>query len=82
MTIYYDQNSGHIMRTDRMAFIEGMGRIGVQSTFGDLRDVSGVLWPHETNVTLPGTMIGTVTTTVLEVEVGVDLPEGTFELKE
>lgn len=79
-TFFVDWKTGRLGRMDRIAFVEGMGRIGLQAQFGDYRDVSGILLPFKTQVRLSNSMIGTVVTTIDAYELGVELPEGTFSL--
>jgi hypothetical protein len=62
--------------------VDGMGRIGQRETFGDFRDVSGVLLPFRTETRLANPLIGPIVTTVSEVELGVELPDGAFALRE
>jgi CubicO group peptidase (beta-lactamase class C family) len=81
-TFYIDWKIGRLLRMDSVSVIEGMGRIGQQTTFSDFRDVSGVLLPFQSSVQLANPMIGTIVTTVDEFELGVELPEGTFQLKD
>lgn len=59
-----------------------MGRIGQRVTSGDFRDVDGVLLPFRTETQLANPLIGPIVTTVEEVELGVELLEGAFELRE
>jgi hypothetical protein len=79
-TMYVNWNTGRLLRTDRVSFVEGMGRTGQQTTFDDYRDVSGMLLPFKTSVRIANSMIGTVETTVNEVELGADLADGVFQL--
>ncbi len=65
-----------------MAHIDTMGRIGQKVRFGDFRDVSGMLLPFRSEVEYANPLIGTIVTTITEVELGVELPEGAFELRE
>ena len=81
-TLYVDWKTGRVVREEGMTHIEHMGRIGQRVTFGDFRDVSGMLLPFRTKIELANPLIGTIVTTVTDVELGVELPEGTFELEE
>ena len=81
-TLYVDWNNGRLLRVENVSVIEGMGRVGQQTTFSDFRDVSGVLLPFQSSVALSNSMVGTITTTVTEAEVGVEVPEGTFQLRD
>ncbi len=54
------------------------GSILIHAAF---RDVSGMLLPFKTQTVIANPMIGPIITTVSEVKLGVELPEGVFELK-
>jgi hypothetical protein len=79
-TLYVDWHTGRLVHTDRVSFVEGMGRLGQQTAFEDFRDVSGMLLPFKTSVRLANAMIGTIETTVEDVELGVALAAGFFQL--
>jgi CubicO group peptidase (beta-lactamase class C family) len=81
-TLYIDLEKGGILAEDSMTFIETLGRIGQHVEFGDYRDVSGMFLPFRTEIEYAHSMIGTITTTVTDYELGVELPEGVFELKD
>lgn len=81
-SLYVDGDTGRLLGEDSMTFIDGMGTVGQSLRFGDYRDVSGMLLPYRTEVTLANKMIGTIVTTLDEIELGVELSEGTFELRD
>ena len=81
-TLYIDMEKGGILAEDSMTFIETLGRIGQHVEFGDYRDISGMLLPFRTEITFAHSMIGTITTTVTDFELGVELPAGVFELED
>jgi len=81
-TLYVDSETGQLLREDSMAYIPNLGRIGRRLTFGDYRDVSGMLLPFRLEIELANPMIGMIVSEVTEVEVGVELPEGVFQLRE
>jgi len=81
-TLYVDAETGRMIHTDGMAEVEGMGTIGQRVSYGDFRDVSGVLLPYRSEVEIANPLIGTIATRVTEVEVGVELAEGVFELSD
>ena len=81
-TLYVEAKTGRVLREEGMTHIEAMGRIGQRLTFSDFRDVSGMLLPFRTSIQLANPLIGTIVTTVSEVELGAELPEGAFELRE
>ena len=64
-----------------MTHIAGEGRFGRRVIFSDFRDVSGMLLPFRTEIHYSNPIIGTVVATIDDVELGVELPEGTFELR-
>ena len=80
LTLYVHGESGRVARVAGVAHVENLGRIGQRLTFGDFREVSGVLLPHRTEIQLSHPMIGTIEATVDQVEFGVELAEGLFEL--
>lgn len=79
-TMYVDYETGRVMMLDGLTYITGMGRTGYRIKYDDFRDQSGVLLPFRSEMTLPNQMIGTFITTIDRVEIGVELPEGTFQL--
>ena len=79
-TLFVDANTGIILGEDSIAYIEGMGRLGQRLRFGDFRDVSGMLLPFTTKLKYANSMIGTVTSTVIDFQLGELLEDGTFEL--
>ena len=79
-TLYVEGESGRVRRVDTIENMGGMGRVGSQTTFGDFRDVSGMTLPFRTVTKVANQLIGTIVTTVTEIEVGVELPEGGLEL--
>ena len=83
-TLFVDAETGRVLRVSGMTHVEPLGRIGMRATFDDFRDVSGMLLPFQSEVVLMNPMLGpmAVMNTLSEVELGVELPEGTFELPE
>jgi CubicO group peptidase (beta-lactamase class C family) len=81
-TFFIDARTGLVGRVASMTYIESLGRIGQQVTYRDYRDVSGMQLPHRVEVKLPNPMVGTIVSTVEELELGVALPEGVFELRD
>ncbi|MFT6042274.1 MAG: CubicO group peptidase (beta-lactamase class C family) [Planctomycetota bacterium] len=79
-TLYVDWSTGQVRRMDRVTVIEGMGRIGQATQFSDFRDVSGVLLPFESSTEIANAMIGSIVTKIVSFELGVDVPEGAFDL--
>ena|GEM_PF-587669 len=81
-SLYVDGDTGRVLGEDSMTFIEGMGSMGQSLRFGDFRDVTGMLLPYRTEVTLANKMIGTIVTTLDEIELEVEVAEGAFELRQ
>ena len=81
-TLYVDWETGLVVHEDSMTHIDTMGRIGQRVSFGDFRDVSGMLLPFRSEIELANQLIGTIVTTVTDVELGVELTEGAFTLGE
>ncbi len=79
-TFYVDEESGQVVRKEVIAVMDGMGRVGLGSNFGDFRDVSGMQLPFKTTTSIPASPIGAVELTVDSFEVGVEVPEGTFRI--
>ncbi|MEM9379899.1 MAG: serine hydrolase domain-containing protein [Planctomycetota bacterium] len=81
-TFYVDEATGRVGRVDCMTYLENLGRIGQTARFGDFEEVGGALIPHRTQVELAHPLIGPIRTTIEHVEVGVDVPDGHFGLKD
>jgi hypothetical protein len=79
-TLYVDAETGRLRRMDGQTYVEGLGRIGQKVSFSDWREVEGALLPGRTEVELAHPLIGSTLNVVEEVEVGVEVPEGHFEL--
>ncbi|MFT5057935.1 MAG: hypothetical protein ACI89E_000705 [Planctomycetota bacterium] len=79
-TFYVVEESGVVIRKDTVAYLKGMGRLGVGSFFEDYREVSGMLLPFKTSVSIPGSIIGEAFVTTDSFEIGVEVPKGTFNL--
>jgi hypothetical protein len=67
---------------DSMTFLEGAGRLGQRVTFADFRDTGGALLPWKVRAELAHPLIGTIETVLEAVELGVEIPEGFFELSD
>jgi hypothetical protein len=81
-TLFIDLETGRVLGEDTMVTMDGLGRIGQRIRYGDFRDVSGMLLPYETKTLYANPMIGSSVSTVIEINVGVEVNDGTFELKE
>ncbi|MHC4824615.1 MAG: serine hydrolase domain-containing protein [Planctomycetota bacterium] len=80
ITYFVDAESGRVLGEDKVMLLEGMGMMGLRVRFDDFRDVSGMLLPYRTQVKLSNPMIGSIYSTVTSYELGVELPEGVFQL--
>ncbi|MEL6427637.1 MAG: serine hydrolase [Planctomycetota bacterium] len=79
-TYWVDAGTWRVVREDKVVHVPNAGRLGVRSVFDDYREVAGALLPHRVRVRTSNAMIGEIVITVDEVEVGVETPEGFFEL--
>lgn len=79
-TFFIDAESGQVRRIAAFPFMAGLGRVGVKTSFGEFRDVSGMLLPYRTESEVANPFIGTIVITVSGIEVGVELPAGGFAL--
>ncbi len=79
-TLFVDEKTGRVLHMDSMIYIDTMGRVGQKVNFGDFRDVSGVLLPHRVETQLANELIGKIVVVVTDVQLGVDLQDGVFEL--
>ena len=81
-TIYLHGESGRVLMVDSVVYVDTMGRIAQRQKFDDWREVHGMTLPHRTELQLPNPVIGEIVTTLNEVEVGVEAPEGWFRLED
>lgn len=81
-TLYIDNSTSLVGRIDSMATVPGMGRIGRRMSFRDYRDVSGLQLPHGTSIQLANPLIGDIRVTLEAAEIGIEIPEGLFALKD
>jgi CubicO group peptidase (beta-lactamase class C family) len=78
VTFFIDESNGRVMRTDTLAQIPGVGIVGVQTHFGDFRDVGGMLVPFRSVSAYASQLIGRVETSYDKVETGVEVTDETF----
>ncbi len=81
-TLFVEEGSGRVLMVDSMTFVEGMGRLGIHTTFGDFREVSGMLLPFRQEVLFANKLIGTSLVAYRGFELGVELEPGIFDLLE
>ncbi len=79
-TFFIEAETGQVLRIAAFPFMTGLGRVGVKTSFGDFRDVSGMLLPFRTETEVANPFIGTIVLAVTAIDVHVELPEGGFEL--
>jgi CubicO group peptidase (beta-lactamase class C family) len=77
-TMFVDEASGRVGHTDSLAQIPGLGIVGIQTTYGDFRDVGGMQLPFRSVAAFASQLIGRVVTTLDNAETGVDVSEETF----
>ena len=80
-SLYIDTETGRLIREDSLTFIPTLGRLGRRVSFGEFEDSSGMLLPHRTEIELAHNLIGTITATITELELGVELAEDAFVLE-
>ncbi len=81
-TLFVAAESGRVLREMSTTFVDGMGRVGQRLTYGDFRDVAGMQLPFRTETVLANPLIGAIVTTTTGFELGVEVPEGAFELRD
>lgn len=81
-TVYVDAETNLVVGTDSFAVVPSLGRVGKRQRFLDHRDVQGMQWPARVNVVFAGSPVGVLRVAYDEFELGVDVPEGAFELRD
>lgn len=79
-TYWVDMDTWRLVREDKVVHIPEAGRMGMQTVFDDHRDVGGAVIPHRVRTRPANRLVGDVLITLDEVELGVELPEGTYDL--
>ena len=64
--------------TDSLAQLPGLGIVGVQTRYGDFRDVGGMRLPFRSVAKFASQLIGVVATTLDNAETGVEVSQETF----
>lgn len=77
-TVVVDESSGRVVHTDSLLSVPGLGVLGVESDYGDFRDVEGMTVPFKIVTDYATPLLGTATTTVEDVQVRVTPPAGAF----
>lgn len=82
MTAYVEWSTGRVKRMDGATYLEGVGRLSEHMAFDDFREIGGAVLPWKTRIELAHPLIGTIESVIEEVELGVELPAGLFELQD
>ncbi len=82
LTVYVDVENDVVLGTDGFAVIPGMGRAGKRQRYPGFRDVEGMQWPTGVIVAFPNDLMGVVRITYDEPELGIEAPDGLFELRD
>ncbi len=77
-TMFIDEASGLVRLTYSLAQLPGLGIVGVQTRYGDFRDIGGMQLPFRAVAKFASKLIGRVVTQLEESEAGVEVSEGTF----
>ena len=77
-TMFVDEASGLVLHTDSLAQIPGLGVVGVQTDYGDFRDVGGMQLPFRVVAKFASQLIGVMATTLDNAETGVEVSQETF----
>ncbi|MGH1342159.1 MAG: serine hydrolase domain-containing protein [Nannocystales bacterium] len=78
-TMVVDEKTGRLIHTDTLVQVPGLGLVGVETDYGDFRDVGGMTLPFKVVATYATPMIGTIVSVVTESKTGVRVPEDTFK---
>jgi hypothetical protein len=81
-TLFVGAESGRLESMAGLTFLPGVGRIGQKVRFSDWRDVGGALLPGRVDVELAHPLIGKISSAVQQIDVGIDVPEGHFALRD
>jgi len=81
VTLYVHASSGRVVAEDGMIFADMAGRMGRHTEFNDFREVEGMLLPYQSETQLAHPLIGTIFSTITDIEIGVDVADGTFKLE-
>ncbi|HRV81054.1 MAG TPA: serine hydrolase domain-containing protein [Planctomycetota bacterium] len=81
-TFYVEADTGRVLGSDGMVFIETLGSIGQRMRLEDFRDFEGILLPYRTRIALAHPLLGEIESTIEAVEAHAELPAGGLELDE
>lgn len=80
-TLFVDEASGRVIRADTLSQVPGIGIVGIQTMFGDVRDVGGMQIPFHTRSKFEHPLIGIVEVQYQKAETGVATRATTFAPK-
>jgi len=80
-TFFVDAETGRMLGEDNVLLVEGVGMLGQRMRYDDFRDVAGMTLPHSIKARFSNPMFGTSEATLTGFELGVELPDGFFELQ-
>lgn len=77
-TLFVDETTGRVAMVHSLAQLPGLGIVGVETRFQDLRDVGGMRLPFRIMSKYATPLIGTVVTTLERAETGIEPPLDAF----
>lgn len=80
-TFYVDWERGLVVREDGWTYLDQTQRTAKRVIYSDHREISGLQLPFRTEVQLANPWVGSVTSTVTDVELEAELPSGGFQLE-
>ncbi len=79
-TMFVDEQSGRLLRTEGLVQVPGVGIVGLRTDYGDFRDVGGMKLAFREAATFATPLIGRVVTQIEQVETGVEVAADVFSL--
>ena len=76
--MFVHEESGLVPFTHTLVQIPGLGIVGVETRYGDFRDVGGMQLPFRSVSKFASQLIGVVEATLDQAETGVEVSEETF----
>ncbi len=77
-TMFVDEQTGRLIRTEGMAILPGLGIVGISTQYEDFRDVDGMQLPFRSVSTFASQMIGRIVVQLETAETGVEVSAETF----
>ncbi|MEM7049111.1 MAG: serine hydrolase domain-containing protein [Acidobacteriota bacterium] len=78
-TMFIDEATGRVVRTDSLAIIPGIGMVGLKVVYRDFRNVGGMQLPFHMKSVFSNKLIGRVETRIDDVQIGVELAKKSFK---